>query len=99
MNYVSPTGIKELQLTLLEKHVAWNIISEEQGVLKMGKYFYIGMDKPAPMPSAWWEIDCHLLGFLTERKCQLLGREQKDFIEHFILGKRYKKYRRVLKIA
>jgi len=50
----------EMQLTPLEKYAAWNIIRNEHGVLRMGKYFYIGMKQPAPMPSAWWEVDCHL---------------------------------------
>jgi len=87
---------KELTLTPLEMYAAWNIIRQKRNIFEMGKYFYVGMEFPAPIPTAWWEVDCHLLGFLTERKCHLLGREEKEFIEHFILGERYKKYRRSL---
>jgi hypothetical protein len=43
---------KEMRLTPLEQYAAWNIIRNEQGVLRMGRYFYIGMKKPAPLPSA-----------------------------------------------
>ena len=89
-------GERGITLTPLEKYSAWNIIRHEHNVLKMGKYFYIGMTAPAPIPQEWWEVDCHLLGFLTERKCRLLCQESKDFIERFILGEKYKQYRRSL---
>jgi len=84
-------------LSPLEQYAAWMIIRQEQSIVRMGKYFYVGMRAPAPVPTEWWKVDCHLLGFLTERKCHLLCRESKDFIEHFILGDRYKKYRRTLR--
>jgi hypothetical protein len=83
-------------LTRLEKYSAWKVIRQEQNVLRMGKYFYIGMNAPSSIPKEWWQVDCHILGFLTERKCRLLRQEHKDFIEHFILGERYKEYRRFL---
>jgi hypothetical protein len=86
----------EMLLTPLEKYAAWSVITKEQNVLRMGKYFYIGMNAPSSIPKEWWQVDCHLLGFLTERKCRLLRQEHKDFIEHFILGERYKEYRRFL---
>jgi len=89
-------GERGITLTPLEKYSAWNIIKQEHNLLKMGKYFYIGMTAPAPIPQEWWEVDCHLLGFLTERRCRLLCQESKDFIERFILGEKYKQYRRSL---
>jgi hypothetical protein len=89
-------GERGMTLTPLEMYSAWNVIRHEHNVLRMGKYFYIGMTSPAPIPQEWWEVDCHLLGFLTERKCRLLCQESKDFIEHFILGEKYKQYRRSL---
>ena len=99
MNNTLVECVEEVKLTPLEQYAAWNLIRNEVNILKMGKYFYVGMAKPLPIPTAWWEVDCHLLGLLTERKCQLLSREYKDFIEHFILGERYKTYRRSLKNA
>ena len=87
----------EMVLTPLEQFAAWGVIDNNKNVMKMGKYFYIGMKYPAAMPEYWWEVDCHLLGFLTERKCRLLSEQSKDFIEYFILGERYKEYRRSLK--
>lgn len=89
----------EMKLTPLEQHSAWDIIKNEKSVMSMGKYFYIGMTTPTPMPTQWWEVDCHLLGLLTERKCRLLSEGAKYFIEYFILGERYKQYRRSLKTA
>ena len=92
-------GEKDMTLTPLEMYSAWNLIRQERNILKMGKYFYIGMTAPASIPQEWWEVDCHLLGFLTERKCRLLCQESKDFIERFILGEKYKQYRRSLQIG
>ena len=86
-----------MALTPLEQFAAWGVIDNNKNVMSMGKYFYIGMKYPAAMPESWWEVDCHLLGFLTERKCHLLPQQSKDFIEHFILGERYKQYRRSLR--
>ena len=85
-----------LLLSPLEKISAWNIIRNSQDALRLGKYFYPGMKSPSKMPSSWWEIDSFLLGLLTERTCKLLSPENKCFIEEFILGDRYKKYRRLL---
>jgi hypothetical protein len=87
---------EEMLLSPLEQYAAWMVVRQEDAILRMGKYFYIGMKSPAPIPTVWWEVDCHFLGFLTERKCRLLCQESKDFIENFILGERYKKYRRLL---
>jgi hypothetical protein len=87
----------EMRLSDLEKYSAWQIISKEPNVFKMGKYFYYGMKAPSLMPARWYQVDCYLLGFLTERKCRLLSEESKNFIENFILDYRYKEYRRLLK--
>ena len=97
MEHYPVTTESGISLSPLEKHAAWSIIRCERGVLNMGKYFYVGMTRPALMPTAWWEVDCHLLGFLTERRCHLLSPGHKNFIELFILGERYKEYRRSLK--
>jgi hypothetical protein len=87
----------EMRLTDLECYFSWGLLSKEPDVMKLGKYFYPGMKFPAPMPSYWWQVDCYLLGFLTERKCRLLSNESKDLIEEYVLGERYKEYRRLLK--
>ena len=86
-----------VELSSVEKRCAWNLICNEEGVRRMGKYFYVGMQRPSSIPSQWWEVDAHLLGLLTERKCKFLPQETKDFIEWDILGPRYKLYRRALR--
>ena len=85
--------ISKLILTPAEKYGAWRILVDNPDVFKMGQYFYVGMTTPRRMPKSWEEVDCHLLGFLTERCNQVLDIQSKEMLENFILGARYKKFR------
>ena len=86
-------------LSIPKRYSAWRIIQEYPEVFALGKYYYIGMEKPVAMPRNWYDIDCHLLGILTEPSCSLLPNWEKRFIEDCILGIEYKQYRRELKAS
>ena len=88
--------LKKPELTSVQKLSAWHILMECPQVFALGKYFYIGMKQPAYMPRRWEDIDCHLLGMLTEHSCELLSPLDKVFLECQILGGNYKEYRRSL---
>lgn len=86
-------------LSVPKKYSAWRVLQDNPQVFALGKYYSIGMEKPAPMPKTWWDIDCHLLAVLTEWSCSLLPVWDKRFIEDWILGYEYKQYRRALKAS
>jgi hypothetical protein len=89
--------LEEVVLSPAEKYAAWSILVGHPSCLKLGKYMYVGMNHPKRMPREWYEVDAHLLGMLTERGNTMLHNSSKQFIELFILGDRYKAYRRSLK--